>query len=270
MLRFAACLMMIAVCSGAPVGPAHALDLPDRRDGDFLATNFKFNRDGTKADLKLHYTTLGAATGEPVLVLHGTSGSGAGLLTPSFAGQLFGPGQPLDAQKYFIILPDAIGHGASAKPSDGLKAGFPSYSYDDMVEAQYRLVTEGLGIKHLRLVLGFSMGGMHAWLWGTTHPGFMDALVPMASQPSEMSSRNWMMRRLIIDTIRNDPDWQGGAYHRLLPARDQRRHPRFSKGRADPRGRRQTARRPARSPVRHRCQRPALPVRRVPRLQSGG
>jgi homoserine O-acetyltransferase len=155
---------------------------------------------------------VGAATGEPVLVLHGTTGSGAGMLTPVFAGELFGPGQPLDATKYFIILPDAIGHGQSAKPSDGQRAKFPRYNYDDMVQAQYRLVTEGLGIKHLRLVMGNSMGGMHTWIWGVTHPAFMDALVPMASQPSEMSSRNWMLRRLITDSIRNDPEWKDGNY----------------------------------------------------------
>jgi homoserine O-acetyltransferase len=134
------------------------------------------------------------------------------MLSPVFAGELFNPGQPLDAAKYFIILPDALGHGNSSKPSDGMRAKFPHYNYDDMVLAQYRLVSEGLGVRHLRLVLGNSMGGMNTWIWGTTYHDFMDALVPMASQPSEMSSRNWMMRRLIIDTIRNDPDWKGGDY----------------------------------------------------------
>ena len=139
-------------------------------------------------------------------MLHGTAGSRASMLTPAFAGELFGPGQPLDATKYFIIIPDAIGHGKSSKPSDGLRAKFPRYNYDDMVDAQYRLVTEGLGIRHLRLVIGNSMGGMHTWIWGVKYPDFMDALVPMASQPTEMASRNWMMRRLLIETIRNDPD----------------------------------------------------------------
>ena len=134
------------------------------------------------------------------------------MLTPAFAGELFGPGQPLDASQYFIILPDAIGAGKSSKPSDGLRAKFPRYNYDDMVAAQYRLVTEGLGVRHLRLVLGNSMGGMHTWIWGVKYPDFMDALVPMASQPTEMSSRNWMMRRLIIDSIRNDPEWKNGNY----------------------------------------------------------
>jgi homoserine O-acetyltransferase len=147
-----------------------------------------------------------------VLVLHGTTGAGANFLSPAFAGELFGPGQTLDASKYFIIMPDAIGHGKSSKPSDGMRAKFPRYDYDDMVAAQYRLVTEGLGIRHMRLVMGFSMGGMHTWIWGITHPDFMDALVPMASQPAEMSSRNWMMRRLIIDAIRNDPEWNNGNY----------------------------------------------------------
>jgi homoserine O-acetyltransferase/O-succinyltransferase len=147
-----------------------------------------------------------------VLILHGTAGSGTGMLNPAFSGELFGPGQPLDATRYFIILPDAIGAGKSAKPSDGLRAKFPRYNYDDMVVAQYRLVTEGLGLKHLRLVLGNSMGGMHTWLWGVKYPGFMDALVPMACQPTGMAGRNWMTRRLLIDSIRNDPDYQGGNY----------------------------------------------------------
>jgi homoserine O-acetyltransferase/O-succinyltransferase len=165
-----------------------------------------------RGDLRLHYRTIGESTGEPVLILHGTTQSGAGMLAPPFAGELFGPGQPLDASKYFIILPDAIGHGKSSKPSDGLRTKFPAYNYEDMVAAQYRLVTEGLGLGHVRLLLGFSMGGMNAWIWGIKHPKFMDALVPMASQPTEMSSRNWMMRRLIIDSIRNDPEWKEGQY----------------------------------------------------------
>src|SRR5260221_10164497 len=134
------------------------------------------------------------------------------MLTPEFAGELFGPGQALDASKYFIILPDSIGAGKSSRPSDGLRAKFPRYNYDDMVAAQYRLVTDGLGVSHLRLVLGNSMGGMHSWIWGVTYPDLMDALVPMASQPTEMSSRNWMMRRMLIDAVRKDPDWNDGNY----------------------------------------------------------
>ena len=134
------------------------------------------------------------------------------MLTPAFAGELFGPGQPLDASKHFIILPDAIGTGKSSKPSDGLRTTFPRYNYDDMVLAQYRLVTEGLGLRRLRLVLGNSMGGMQTWMWGVKYPDFMDALVPMASMPTAMSGRNWMTRRLIIDSIRNDPEWMNGNY----------------------------------------------------------
>jgi homoserine O-acetyltransferase/O-succinyltransferase len=158
------------------------------------------------------YTTVGAPTGEPVLILHGTAGSGATLLNPAFAGELFGAGQPLDASRYFIVLPDALGTGKSTKPSDGLRTRFPKYNYDDMVLAQYRLVTEGLGIKHLRLVLGNSMGGMQTWIWGVKYPDLMDALVPMACQPIQMSGRNWMMRRLLVESIRRDPDWNDGNY----------------------------------------------------------
>jgi homoserine O-acetyltransferase len=134
------------------------------------------------------------------------------MLTPAFAGELFGPGQPLDAAKYYIIIPDSIGHGKSAKPSDGLKTAFPKYDYEDMVDAQYRLVSEGLGVKHLRLVIGNSMGGMHSWIWGVKYPQTMDVVVPMASQPTEMAARNWMLRRLMLETIRNDPDYNGGNY----------------------------------------------------------
>lgn len=189
-----------------------AAEYPAAKEADWIARDFRFHTGEVMPELRLHYATIGNPSGEPVLVLHGTAGSAAGMLTPNFAGELFGPGQPLDAAKYFIILPDAIGAGKSAKPSDGLRTAFPRYNYDDMVAAQHRLVTEGLGLRHLRLILGNSMGGMHAWIWGATHPDFMDALVPMASQPTEMSSRNWLMRRMLIDAIRNDPDWNGGNY----------------------------------------------------------
>ena len=162
--------------------------------------------------MRLHYTTLGSPSNPAVLVLHGTGGSGTGMLSPAFGDELFGPGQPLDAGKYFIILPDALGHGKSSKPSDGMRTKFPLYNYDDMVQGQFRLLTEGLGVKHLRLVIGNSMGGMQTWMWGVQHPEFMDALVPMASQPTEMSSRNWMMRRIVIDAIRNDPARNNGNY----------------------------------------------------------
>lgn len=208
-LRFAAALLLSPVLVASA---AEAADYPAPREADWVARDFKFHSGETMSELRLHYTTIGEPSGKPVLILHGTAGSGGGMLTPAFAGELFGPGQPLDAGRYFIILPDALGAGKSAKPSDGLRAKFPRYDYDDMVRAQYRLVTEGLGLHHLRLVLGNSMGGMQTWIWGVTYPDFMDALVPMASQPTEMSSRNWMMRRMLIETIRQDPAWNGGNY----------------------------------------------------------
>jgi homoserine O-acetyltransferase len=205
---FAALLLGVFMLSGTGL----AADYPAPNAAQWIARDFKFHTGEVMPELRINYTTVGDPKGEPVLILHGTAGSGTGMLSPGFAGELFGPGQALDATKYYIILPDAIGAGKSSKPSDGLRAKFPRYNYDDMVQAQYRLVTEGLGIKRLRLVLGNSMGGMHAWIWGTAYPDAMDALAPMASQPTEMSSRNWMMRRLIIDTIRNDPDWKEGNY----------------------------------------------------------
>jgi homoserine O-acetyltransferase len=191
-----------------------AADYPAPKQADWVARDFRFHTGEVLSEVRLHYTTVGNPTGEPVLLLHGTggTGTGTGMLYPEFAGELFGAGQPLDASKYYLILPDALGAGKSAKPSDGLRAKFPLYNYDDMVTAQYRLVTEGLGLHHLRLVLGNSMGGMQTWDWGVKYPDFMDALVPMASQPAAMSSRNWMMRRLITDSIRNDPAWDNGNY----------------------------------------------------------
>ena len=191
---------------------AVAADYPAPKQGEWIARNFKFHTGETMPELRLHYTTVGEPTGQPVLVLHGSGGSAASMLTPTFAGELFGPGQPLDATKYYIIIPDGIGHGRSSKPSDGMKTSFPKYDYADMVEAQYRLVQEGLGIKHLRLVIGNSMGGMLTWIWGVKYPKMMDALVPMASQPTAMAARNWMLRRMMIETIRNDPDYKGGNY----------------------------------------------------------
>ena len=189
-----------------------AADYTAPKQGDWIAKDFKFHTGEAMPELRLHYTTVGEPSGQPVLVLHGSGGSAASMLTPTFAGELFGPGQPLDASKYYIIIPDSIGHGKSTKPSDGMKTAFPKYDYEDMVDAQYRLVKEGLGIKHLRLVIGNSMGGMHTWIWGVKYPTFMDALVPMASQPTEMAARNWMLRRLMLETIRNDPDYNGGNY----------------------------------------------------------
>jgi homoserine O-acetyltransferase len=189
-----------------------AADYPAPKQGEWIARDFKFHTGETMPELRLHYTTVGEPGGQPVLVLHGSGGDAARMLTADFAGQLFGPGQPLDASKYYIIIPDSLGHGKSSKPSDGMKTAFPQYNYEDMVDAQYRLIREGLGIKHLRLVIGNSMGGMHTWIWGGKYPQAMDILVPMASQPTEMAARNWMLRRMMIETIRNDPDYNGGNY----------------------------------------------------------
>ena len=200
------------------IAPAAAADYPAPRQGDYIVKDFRFHTGEVMPELRLHYTTVGASTGEPVLVLHGTAGNGPSMLTPAFAGELFGPGQALDASRYFIILPDAIGTGLSTKPSDGLRAKFPHYNYDDMVQAQYRLMTEGLGVRHVRVVIGNSMGGMQAWVWGVSHPEFMDALVPMASQPTAMSSRNWMMRRMLVESIRQDPAYANGTYTAQPPS----------------------------------------------------
>src|ERR1700687_4298782 len=207
-LRAALVSAIFALMSCAAV----AADYPSPKQGDFIALDFKFHSGELMKELKLHYTTVGEPTGQPVLVLDGSGGSAASMLTPTFAGELFGPGQPLDASKYYIIIPDGIGHGKSSNPSDGMKTAFPKYDYEDMVDAQYRLIKEGLGVKHLRLVIGNSMGGMHSWIWGGKYPQAMDALVPMASQPTEMASRNWMLRRMMLETIRNDPDYNGGNY----------------------------------------------------------
>jgi homoserine O-acetyltransferase len=192
--------------------PVLAATYPAPKEGDWVMPSFQFHTGETMQNMKLHYTTIGNPAGEPVLVLHGTAGSGGSMLTPAFAGELFGPGQPLDAAKYFIILPDAVGAGTSSRPSEGLGPKFPKYDYTDMVTAQYRLVVEGLGVKHLRLVMGNSMGGMQTWMWGTTYPDFMDALVPMASQPTEMSSRNWMLRRMLVESVKRDPAYNNGNY----------------------------------------------------------
>ena len=191
---------------------AHAQTFPPPKESAWVAKDFRFHTGQVMPELRINYLTVGDPKGEPVLVLHGTTGSAQSMMGPGFAGEMFGPGQPLDAARYFVIIPDSIGHGKSSKPSDGMRAAFPKYNYEDMVDAQYRLVKEGLGIKRLRLVIGNSMGGMHTWIWGTKYPGEMDALVPMACQPSEMSSRNWILRRLIVDSITNDPEWNGGNY----------------------------------------------------------
>jgi len=211
-------------------------DYPAPSEGDYTLRNFKFTSGEILPELRLHYRTLGkpekdaqGITRNAVLIMHGTTGSGAqfverrpflptDLPRPEFADELFGKDQPLDASKFFIVLPDAIGHGKSSKPSDGMHAKFPRYGYIDMVEAQFRLLTEGLGVNHARLVMGTSMGGMHTWLWGESHPEFMDALMPLASLPTQISARNRGWRRMIIDAIRNDPDWRGGDYMTQPPS----------------------------------------------------
>ncbi|MEM9314003.1 MAG: alpha/beta fold hydrolase, partial [Pseudomonadota bacterium] len=193
---------------------------PPPEAGDFLIPDFAFE-DGSRLDLRQHYRTLGTLRRGPdgrasnaVIVMHGTTGSGAGFLSDRFAGVLFKAGGLLDANEYFIILPDAIGHGGSSKPSDGLRGEFPAYTYDDMVHAQHLLLTEHLGVDHLRLVTGTSMGGMFSWVWGYSYPGFMDAIMPLASLPVEIAGRNRMLRKMIIDAVKNDPDWNGGAYEK--------------------------------------------------------
>jgi homoserine O-acetyltransferase len=210
--------MALAVAFLMSASLAEAVDYPTPQEHDWVAHDFRFHTGEVMADLKLHYTTVGDPKGEPVLVLHGTFGSGNTMLNPAFAGTLFGAGQPLDAADYFIILPDAIGTGRSAKPSDGLRTKFPIYDYSDMVQGQYRLLTEALGVHHLRLVMGNSMGGMQTWMWGELHPDMMDALVPMASQPTEMSGRNWMMRRMLVESIKQDPAYRDGNYSTPPPS----------------------------------------------------
>ncbi|MES1261948.1 MAG: alpha/beta fold hydrolase [Acidobacteriota bacterium] len=212
-------MRLVPVAFLAAILPLAAAGFPEPAAGDFVVRDFRFASGETLSELRLHYRTIGGlkrdARGNAtnaVLIMHGTTGSGEAFTRESFGGYLFGKDQPLDASRYFIILPDAIGHGNSSKPSDGLRAKFPRYSYADMVEAQYRLVTEGLGVNHLRLVMGTSMGGMHTWLWGERWPGFMDALMPLASAPVEIAGRNRMLRWMVSDSIRNDPEWKSGEY----------------------------------------------------------
>ena len=189
------------------------------KQGDFVVRNFQFRSGETLAELKLHYTTLGTPRKDArgvvrnaVMILHGTGGSGRSFLSPAYAGNLFGPGQLLDSSRFYIVLPDGIGHGGSSKPSDGMRAAFPKYGYDDMVVAQHRLLTEHLGVNHLRLIMGTSMGCMHAWVWGYTQPDFMDGLAPFACVPSQIAGRNRMIRTMAMDAIRDDPAWNGGKY----------------------------------------------------------
>ena len=216
---FAAALWLGAAASLAAQQAAPPPPPLAPQEGDFVVRKFRLGSGEVLQELRLHYTTLGTPARDAkgtvtnaVLVLHGTGGSGRQFLTPQFAGVLFGAGELLDASRYFVILPDSIGHGRSSKPSDGLHARFPHYDYDDMVRAQHVLLTEGLRVNHLRLVMGTSMGCMQSWVWGETYPDFMDALLPLACLPVEIAGRNRMMRKMIMDAIRTDPEWAGGEY----------------------------------------------------------
>jgi len=219
-MLFYSFLLTAAVCLlVSPSAVGQAAKWPGTTEGDYVAKNFKFRSGETLPELRLHYTTLGKpvrnAEGRvtnAVLILHGTGGSGTQFLQPIFAGELFGPGQLLDSNRYFIILPDGIGHGKSSKPSDGLHAHFPQYDYDDMVAAHHQLLSEGLGVNHLRLILGTSMGCMHSFVWGETYPDLMDALMPLACQPVQIAGRNRIWRKMVMEAIRNDPEWKGGEY----------------------------------------------------------
>jgi homoserine O-acetyltransferase len=214
MFRFIASILICIVITSARAG-----DYPVPAEGDFTLKDFHFKSGETMPGLRIHYRTLGkperdaqGKVNNAVLITHGTGGTGAQFLRPEFAGELFGAGGLLDASRYYIILTDGIGHGQSSKPSDGLHARFPHYGYLDMVDAQYRLLTEGLGVNHLKLVMGTSMGGMQAWIWGERYPAFMNGLMPLASVPAQISGRNRVWRRVLIDAIRNDPEWKGGDY----------------------------------------------------------
>jgi homoserine O-acetyltransferase len=205
---------LVTVASARP-----QMTAPATTEGDFIVHNFKFHSGESLPDVRLHYTTLGKPTRDAqgrttnaVLILHGTGGSGHQFLAPYFAGELFAPGQPLDATRYFIVLPDGVGHGQSSKPSDGLRGHFPQYDYDDMVALHYSLLNDGLAVNHLRLIFGTSMGCMHSFVWGETYPDFMDALMPMACLPVQIAGRNRLWRKMVMDGIRNDPEWKGGDY----------------------------------------------------------
>jgi homoserine O-acetyltransferase len=214
-----------ALLALARVSTAAAVPYPAPTEGSYVIKDFRFASGERLPELRMHYRSFGKPVKDArgvvrnaVLIMHGTGGSGANFIRPEFAGELFGPGEPLDATRYFIVLPDGIGHGQSSKPSDGLHGRFPHYDYADMVGADYRLLTEGLGVDHARLIMGTSMGGMHTWLWGEMHPDFMDALLPLASLPGPMSGRNRVWRRVAIDAIRNDPAWVEGEYRSEPPS----------------------------------------------------
>ena len=209
----ALCFCAAALCLGQSQGKLTPVE------ADYVAPNFHFKSGETLPELRLHYSTLGKAERDSagkvknaVLILHGTGGSGHQFLSPQFADVLFGPGQLLDANHYFIILPDNIGHGKSAKPSDGMRARFPQYDYDDMVAAQHELLEKGLGVNHLRLLMGTSMGCMHSWVWAETYPDFMDAVMPLACLPVQIAGRNRLWREMVMQGIRQDPDWKNGEY----------------------------------------------------------
>lgn len=213
-------LLCLALAAGLPTLRAGlATDYPAPKEGNFVVRNFRFKDGETLPALRLHYATLGTAVRDAqgivtnaVLILHGTTGSWKQFTSPQFANVLLGSGQLLDARRYFIVLPDNIGHGGSSKPSDGLKGRFPHYDYADMVAAQHQLLTEGVGVNHLRLVMGTSMGCMHSWVWGENYPDFMDALMPLACLPVQIAGRNRVWRREIMDSIRLDPAWRNGEY----------------------------------------------------------
>jgi homoserine O-acetyltransferase len=203
----------------ATTAVARAAEFPPAVEHDYVAHDFRFGSGETLPALTMHYRTIGSpqrngagVVTNAVLVMHGTGGTGGGFLGQGFGGQLFGAGQPLDATRYFIILPDGIGHGKSSKPSDGLHARFPKYTYDDMVRAQHLMLTEGMQVNHLRLVIGTSMGAMHCWVWGEMYPDFVDGLVPLASAPTQIAGRNRVMRKMIMDSITSDPAWKNGDY----------------------------------------------------------
>jgi homoserine O-acetyltransferase len=209
-------LCIVSVSDAQQSGPS---SLPGPQEGDYIAHDFHFKSGETLPELRMHYMTFGMPARDAggrvtnaVLILHGTGGTGRQFLQPQFASVLFGPGQLLDVNRYFIILPDSVGHGKSSKPSDGMHAHFPQYDYDDMVSAQHEMLEKGLGVNHLRLIIGTSMGCMHSWVWGETYPDFMDALMPLACLPVQIAGRNRVWRKMVIDGVRQDPDWKNGDY----------------------------------------------------------
>src|SRR6185369_2285526 len=212
-LGYSVLMLLAASCC------SQAAAYPPETPGDYPIKEFRFASGEILPEVRIHYRTFGRPRRDArgivrnaVLILHGTGGDGESLMNVAFTGELFGQGQPLDAGRFYLIIPDNLGHGRSSKPSDGLRARFPRYGYRDMIAAQYRLLTEGLGVNHLRLVMGTSMGGMHTWLWGEIHPDFMDALLPLACLPAQISGRNRAWRKIIAEAIRSDPEWRNGEY----------------------------------------------------------